>query len=1229
MSTWTLNKFCLQADDPDPDFNVIALNEFVDHLKSLKNGLLDLDVEQINIRLLPKVISRMSDNTPDTLNPAFRSTVLMSKVLPIPCLANLFNSVLDEVYKHESEVRAQILSIMREIITNAVSYDPERQREICNILLPRVDGEIKQARKEEDLLFSLDLLTYLVESLAFEMDVEEKKKVFEVIKEYASTNEYEVLQCVAAIAKFWAVSATPEQFEELMKFLLELKNRENAFLMLCSMVKFKPIVYEKYATVLLEMFLAEIDQEEANIAQLFEEQPETDLFADTHYIQHLTELLSSVSALVNTFREQGRPFLEKILGFVFAYLTYGSSASLHVESGVSGEDVEMEEDIEIEIDGDESSDEEDDVVMTGDDSWKIRKVSMGLAMILIDCYTDDFFEALSYSDEETNRMSMITLLIQDNDMGAQKDAFCLVQRLVHVYKEKLSDELVHSWFMALANQVVGEKLEILGLLLYTISAIIEDIESAPLDAMLFTLSRITPSASNQAISPYLLNLLQVVMKVSPGQAELIEPISRIFVTMLEKSNTTLPCLETISHFYRFLSGSPNSDPVNQLNQMVIGLARKDGEKKIAAISTLAVFVVCCAGYDSLPESLQVIVECRSSDACHKVLCGSVALIIATGHADLLAPHVPVLLEVIEKNIQNIDLSVQYRTLWALRLMLESKLADPSLFAGAVPSLVETLTRGDNRCKLLSLIILGILPDAAAKSLGAVSVCLLDTTGQISDDVVDEICKLMTTFSSYALDDVIKSLNDLYERGLKLKKDSVQVANIAKLLGYVGGHVNAYEQIALERFTGSIVASEKPEAIALLCTGEMGSYINLSENAALVDAIFNLALSNERSIFSAACHCIGGMASGSSQVIMPRLVKNVNEDHGHLAKWLLAILSFARKNVKTGKSLDDAAFNEVSECVLACANSVKEARQSVAESLALLGRMRPEFVDRLIDLSDPKEKGAIAMRAVAMYIEGSTADEILRLIDRIMAKVDVDQPEISEFVMQSLKSALRFNSLACDLIKYLPVACDCVQERPSHIQMISYGPKQTKIDVGYQFRLLATDCVLTFFREVPSLCKADELLRVVQTVLSESRPSEAKDKEKRSDIMERGLTILTEMAISPIVGAQTVDALPELSPTLVSLSQQLLPGGLEQAFLKMLVYVSLASEKKKNNDFEQLYSQFKAKFDVPMEKLRVELRYIVSSQDTKLQMLSNTIPLPVDYELMRAKRPEAASMFSRS
>ena len=1221
MSTWTINKFFLQINDPDPDYNVIALNEFVEHLSSLKNSLLDLQVDQINSMLLPKIISRFSDNTPDTVNPSFRSIVLMSQTLPIQCLSTLFKLILDEVYMSDCEIRPQILSILREILTNSVSYEPDRQKAICEALLPRLDGEIKQARQDEFLLFSLNLLTFLVEALAFQLDVEEKEKVYEVLKVFAPTSNGEVLQSVAALAKFWAVSATNEQFEALMRLLFEMENRGNAFTMLCAMVKFKPIVYEKYAKELLEMFLLQIDQEEVDAAALMENEPETDLFADTDYIRHISELLSSVGALVHTFPEDGKLYLERILGLVFVYMTCGSSAQL--DEGEDDGSNDVNNDFEVEV----MPDDEDDIVTPGDDSWQIRKTVIGLAMILIDCYHDDFYAALSYTDEETNRMAMVTMLITDNDVGAQKDAFELVRKIVHDYRVWVSDEQVQTWFVMLAKQISSDKQEILKLLLSTITAIMNDVASIPFDAVMIAVNRIL-TALNPAVVPYVLSFLRTVLKACPGKHELIEPICKIFIAILQqgKSKTILPCLEVISQFYVFLQGSTDSPIVDELNKLVIGLSEKKGEKKTAAISTLAIFVICCAGYESLETSLQVIIECRKSEACHKVLCGSVALIIATGHADLLAPYTSLLFETLGKNVNNIDLTVQYRALWALRMMLEQKLIEPASCSAVVPSLVEILTRGDHRCKLLALIILGMLPNTAAASLDAICLCLTGPAGQVTDEIVDEICKLMMTFATYALDNVITALNKLFEQGLTKKKDSAEMANIAKLIGYVSGHVKEYEQDRLARFRSGIVGCDKPEPISLLCTGELGSYVDLSQNTDLVDAIFNLALSSDRPIFTAAANCVGGMASGSAQVIMPRLVKHANEDTNSFTKWLIALLALTKKIVKSGKAFDDQAFTEVSECVLANANSVKEARQSVAECLALLGKMRPEFVNRLIELATPQEKGSIAMRAVSMYIEGAGVDETMRLIDPIMGKIDADQPEISEFVMQALKSALRYNTLTQTLATYLPTVCDCVEERPSHIKEISYGLEQTQNDIGYQFRLLAIECVLTFFREVPSMCNPAHLLKVVELALAESKLGDSK--ERRYDITDRGLTLLAEMSVSPVTGSETVDALPTLAPLLAALYRQMPWNEIESPFLRMLVYVSHASEKKKNNEFEQLYLHVKSKHDAPMEKLRVDLSYVIGSQTTAFHFISSSVPTSAEYDLMHAHRPEAATMFSQ-
>jgi hypothetical protein len=218
-------------------------------------------------------------------------------------------------------------------------------------------------------------------------------------------------------------------------------------------------------------------------------------------------------------------------------------------------------------------------------------------------------------------------------------------------------------------------------------------------------------------------------------------------------------------------------------------------------------------------------------------------------------------------------------------------------------------------------------------------------------------------SRQSLPEVQSLIRSLVAKGPSITNDGL-AANIALLIGYVAGNLPGL---------GSTLIDTLPTHVpfGLMCVGEIGSVIDLASRTELVDYAFVLVKSPDRRVFMAAAQSIGMMAVGSVDVIMRRLISTATDDTPHFAIWILSVYSLADKFVRNETALPDESFAIVTQYVTSNADYTKETAQTVAECLALLIQMKPDFALRLLDgATGNSPAGPVAMRAISVYLEAA-------------------------------------------------------------------------------------------------------------------------------------------------------------------------------------------------------------------------------------------------------------------
>lgn len=1220
MSTeqqWSFSKFFLNLRNPDSDYHIFAFQDLEEYLQKLTIFEPD-SVPTINGIFLPNVVQKITEKEAEIVNHAFRTIVLLAQTLPNECIDKLFTEIFEQVYDVACEVRTQVLAILREILTNSISYDQSRQIAISESIYPRLNREIGPS-KDDVLLFNIGLFIALVESLGFTLSQDQLSELLDHIKKYSETDSQETLQAIADLCKYWALYANEDLLDQLMTFLFEtLEDRKNAFFILTTMSRFRAQVYTKYAAKLIQLFIDQVENEEADVAQLLEENEDLDITAESNYIPNVSDLLESLSCLTLAFPEVAKEKLEYLSNFVFRYLIYNSSVA-NVEMD---DDIPQDEDNDFEIDGEEMPDDDEEgsePIFNGDESWKLRKAALTLAGSLLQIAPEEFFNDLIVCEEEEDHIGMLNVIIQDFDIGVQKDALGFIKQIIHTYKGKPEiSENIKLWIGTCVAQLKLDRALVLPKLLSTLSFFIKE-QCAISEANILNAITAISTKVSEPVVPAILEFLVSSLRVSKSINDLVPLTCQIFEQILKQSKdkTTIPCLSAISRFYALVSDPKDAaaNSLDELNAKVLDLVKQKGEKMVYSIATLSIFVISAHSLKTAKASLNTIIECSSNDSAAKAAFAAITLIGLSPQSDALKPHVKVIFDNIIKIFTNVrDLQVIYRALWVLRVLLEKKFISPDNCQPAVKPLISIIFINDNRSTLLAFTVLKAMPSCSGEIILKITDVL--TVNTIPEDVVFAIAEFVAACINTSRNDVETLINTL----IKFAKDHSDkhdiLSSIALVIGYVAGHDEKLRSVLIPQFSEKISGVIPP--FSMLCLGEIGSYVDVSSNEAVINEVFSAINNSDRDIFAAAADCIGSFSAGSINFICDRMLKSATTDVTHFSTWLIAISSLVKKLYKLQIPADKlkSILDKLVDYLFANADYNKETSQLIAECFSYIFRVDNSYVLKLIPKSNDDNAAPVVHAGIALYLQTADKTTVGLLIEPIMKLIDTEKPQLSSNIILSLKSALRFPTLVPKLLPYFNETCKCVPMSPAHTITSYYGAQQITVDIGKPLRLNALDTIITYFKSSPDMIDAQQLIKAGYSSLT----------DQDNLVKARGLCLFSELCSSPLTVGYILDDVANIANALVDIEQLVSNTNIDTPeidapFKTLLVQLIKATEKQKQNDLEQMYSKYKN--DEQTEKIRTELGYAINVSSS-----SSAESASACYELILQYREEAAVIFAK-
>ncbi|OHT17668.1 hypothetical protein TRFO_00966 [Tritrichomonas foetus] len=1222
---FNLAKFNNQINNPDEDYTIIAFDELKNYLSNVEE--FDLPPDSIRLCFLHPVIDRITDKTPDISTLVFRIIVLLAEKLPVCTIKDYFEAIFEVVYDIECQVRTQTLSVLREVLSNSVSFSTERQDTLVKNLIPRLEREIKQNQNVDILVFTLELLTSLTEFLGFHFDQQNLELIFEIIKNLASNCVLDLLPSVASLTKIWMTHAFPEQFDGMIHFLFKLgEESTSAFTILSSMVCYKPIIYKKFSQEIISLFIQQIDKEEEEVTQLLEEKPETDIFYDTQYIPHITEYVSSLASLTKAFPDQNDDeTVDNFIGIAFKYLTYGSN-NVGEEIAADEDDFIMEGDED--VDDDMKLDDVDDEVITGDDSWKIRKTAMTFSTILIQFYSAKFYESLSYvnEEEEINCLAVVDTLLRDSDTGAQKDAFAFLKTVVQYYKDELAEETINSWYSTLNTQLVPSKQAISGLVLETIGSVLNKCRTIPLNLLTEILAAIPPILNTSTI-PAALELFNVIFSTTQSSSEIITHIALMIADIVKQNRViaAVPYLPTSSRLFIYSqSCTLSNDAINaieDLAQAIITLSKSDQSEKVSlAFEALGVFSVTC-NTSLVGTAIESIVNALNNDIALRPITRAIALIAASPAFDRLSNYFDTIYEKLCSLFENVDGTLVFFSLWTICLLAKKGAVNSNAIERSSSSLINIITSGDPKNKLLSLKVLQLVPGGATNALNSIKNAF---TVKLSDDVIAEAAKFINVCAETNIEKVRFTITELSNSN-PMPEISAEIASV---IGYPAGMHPEIGNELLAKFEKTIIGNkDSVSPFVLQCVGEIGTLIDLGNHTELVDAIFALISHTDRMIFNAAAECIGLMSVGSIHVVLKRLLEQASTDNDHLAVWTLATLSMTKRFAVMEGSFNKlgSSYKQITEFLITNADFSKPTELSTAQCFSNLIKINENFLSELLSIAATSDiAGPVASHAISLFFDDSGNKTIMRLIPTVMQGFDLNKPRISQYIIQCLKTAIQRPKNVKSLVSYVPQICDAVSfNKDIHLITEAYGFKQVQVDIGEPLRFNAIECLLFIFKTSPTAIPVPTLIKAVRDATQV--PEEIKEDKNR--IIGKGCELLSLMAISRQVEEALIEKLKEAVDILKESERYIFDSTLahtvenEELIFRLIACLRKLTEKQRINDIEQLYAKYKA--DPRIKKIESDLSYSVDQQEIASSVSSGS----ASFSLMESFNPEASVIFT--
>ncbi|KAF8680510.1 TATA-binding protein interacting (TIP20) [Rhizoctonia solani] len=349
---------------------------------------------------------------------------------------------------------------------------------------------------------------------------------------------------------------------------------------------------------------------------------------------------------------------------------------------------------------------------------------------------------------------------------------------------------------------------------------------------------------------------------------------------------------------------------------------------------------------------------------------------------------------------------------------------------------------------------------------------------------------------YALANADEQIASHLVGGLKVayEKSGTGAANVSKCLGAV---VRAQRPIAagtINEFAKHIKpttkASQTSLILCLLTVGEIGRFIDMSNQPEVFDNSLGFFKSDAEEIRNAAAFAVGNIAIGSQERFLPVIVKLVQTDD---EKRLLSMNALKEVVSHCSQAHLESIAESLWQPLFDTGSSHEKALNIAASCLGKLtttnpARFLPPLEARLQD-SNPTVRALVvsAMRHMFGFGGVNGLDELLKpFVVVFLGLLDDKDLNVKRLALAALNQAARNKPRLIEdqLPSLLPKLYDETTPKPELIRIMEMGPWRHKIDDGLEARRTAYETMYTLLDTSLSKLGLDEFLTIVLRGLSD-------------------------------------------------------------------------------------------------------------------------------------------------
>ncbi|CAE6466306.1 unnamed protein product [Rhizoctonia solani] len=349
---------------------------------------------------------------------------------------------------------------------------------------------------------------------------------------------------------------------------------------------------------------------------------------------------------------------------------------------------------------------------------------------------------------------------------------------------------------------------------------------------------------------------------------------------------------------------------------------------------------------------------------------------------------------------------------------------------------------------------------------------------------------------YALASADEQIASHLVGGLKIAYDKAGTGagNVSKCLGAV---VRAQTPIAagtINEFAKHIKpttkASQNSLVLCLLTVGEIGRFIDMSNQSDVFDNSLGFFKSDAEEVRNAAAFAVGNIAIGSQERFLPIIVKLVQTDD---EKRLLSMHALKEVVSHCSQAHLESIAESLWQPLFDTGSSHEKALNIAASCLGKLtttnpARFLPPLEARLQDPS-PTVRALVvsAMRHMFGFEGGQGLDDLLKpFVVVFLGLLDDKDLNVKRLALAALNQAARNKPRLIEdqLPALLPKLYDETTPKPELIRIMEMGPWRHKIDDGLEARRTAYETMYTLLDTSISKLGLDEFLTIVLRGLSD-------------------------------------------------------------------------------------------------------------------------------------------------